>query len=149
MFAVQIKIDTQQPRRTDGGCHKYRPVSCPLGENGLFPRLARDDRNFLPLPVIRPERTAINGHTGVACSVSDAGWGRRQQPVVNVTWYDAKQYVAWLAKATRKPYRLISEAEYEYATRAGTTTAYFWGNDIGENKANCGDCGSQWDNWSM
>ncbi|HEY1806580.1 MAG TPA: SUMF1/EgtB/PvdO family nonheme iron enzyme [Terracidiphilus sp.] len=71
----------------------------------------------------------------------DQGWGRGRRPVINVSWNDAKAYVAWLAKKTGKPYRLLSEAEYEYATRAGTTTVYPWGNAIGENNANCRDCG--------
>ena len=58
----------------------------------------------------------------------DAGWGRGNQQVMNVNWDDAKQYVAWLSKKTGKPYRLLTEAEWEYAARAGTTTAYYWGN---------------------
>jgi formylglycine-generating enzyme required for sulfatase activity len=77
--------------------------------------------------------------------VGDSRWGRGQRPVINVTWDLAKQYAAWLTRLTGKPYRLLTEAEYEYATRAGTTTAYPWGNDIGENKANCTGCGSRWD----
>jgi formylglycine-generating enzyme required for sulfatase activity len=75
---------------------------------------------------------------------SDEGWGRSRRPVINVSWDDAQQYVAWLAKLTGKPYRLLTEAEYEYATRAGTTTAYPWGEAIGKNNANCLSCGSQW-----
>jgi formylglycine-generating enzyme required for sulfatase activity/serine/threonine protein kinase len=76
---------------------------------------------------------------------SDYGWGRGRQPAVSVSWVHANAYVAWLKKLTGKPYRLLSEAEYEYAARAGTTTAYPWGNAIGKNNANCDGCGSQWD----
>jgi formylglycine-generating enzyme required for sulfatase activity len=76
----------------------------------------------------------------------DNGWGRGRRPVINVSWGDANAYVGWLSKLTGKPYRLLSEAEYEYATRAGTTTAYPWGSVIGKNNANCNGCGSQWDN---
>jgi formylglycine-generating enzyme required for sulfatase activity len=76
---------------------------------------------------------------------SDEGWGRGRQPVINVTWNDAHSYVGWLSRKTGKPYRLLTEAEYEYAARAGIQTAYPWGNEIGKNHANCIDCGSQWD----
>ena len=78
--------------------------------------------------------------------VSDSGLGRGRQPVINVGWDDAQRYVAWLSKITGKTYRLLSEAEYEYTTRAGTTTVYPWGDEIGENNANCNGCGSPWDN---
>jgi len=78
--------------------------------------------------------------------VSDFDFGRGQRPVIEVSWDDAQQYVAWFSKVTGKPYRLLTEAEYEYATRAGTTTAYPWGDEIGKNNANCNGCGSQWDN---
>jgi formylglycine-generating enzyme required for sulfatase activity len=64
--------------------------------------------------------------------------------VINVDWNDAKEYTAWLSKLTGKSYRLLSEAEYEYATRAGTQTVYPWGNDItldGTAMANCRGCG--------
>jgi formylglycine-generating enzyme required for sulfatase activity len=50
-----------------------------------------------------------------------------RHPVVNVSWNDAKAYVAWLSKTSGKPYRLPSGAEWEYAARAGTTTARYWG----------------------
>jgi formylglycine-generating enzyme required for sulfatase activity len=75
----------------------------------------------------------------------DLGWGRGQQPVIYVSWDDAQQYAAWLSKLTGKPYRLLSEAEYEYAARAGTQTAYPWGDDVGKNNASCKGCGSKWD----
>ncbi len=78
--------------------------------------------------------------------ITDSGFGRGRQPLINVTWHDAEHYAAWLSKMTGKTYRQLSEAEYEYAARAGTTTAYPWGDDIGRNNANCDGCGSQWDN---
>jgi formylglycine-generating enzyme required for sulfatase activity len=76
----------------------------------------------------------------------DSGWGRGRQPGINVSWDDIQLYVAWLSKMTGKPYRLLSEADWEYAARAGTQTAYFWGDEIGVNNASCNACGSQWDN---
>ncbi len=75
----------------------------------------------------------------------DGGWGRGRRPVVNVNWDDAKAYVAWLSEKTGKRYRLLSEAEWEYAARAGTSTTYHWGDEIGRNRANCDGCGSRWD----
>jgi formylglycine-generating enzyme required for sulfatase activity len=75
----------------------------------------------------------------------DEGWGRDKRPVINVRWQNALSYVAWISRKTGKTYRLPSEAEWEYAARAGTTTSYYWGNEIGRNNANCLDCGSQWD----
>jgi len=78
----------------------------------------------------------------------DEGWGRGDQPVINVNWDDAKAYVTWLSRVTGKVYLLLSEAEYEYAARAGATTAYPWGDDVklnGQVMANCSDCGSEWD----
>ena len=81
---------------------------------------------------------------------NDQPWGRgQQQPVTNVTWNDAQAYVTWLSQVTGKRYRLLSEAEYEYAARGGTTTVYPWGDDIklnGMTMANCVGCGgSEWD----
>lgn len=78
--------------------------------------------------------------------VSDAGWGHGQRPVINITWTDARRYVTWLAKITGKPYRLLTEAEYEYVARGGTKTAYPWGDEVGIGNASCNGCGSEWDN---
>ena len=67
---------------------------------------------------------------------ADQGWGRGRQPVINLSWDDANAYVAWLSKTTGRPYRLLSEAEREYVTRAGTTTPFWWGNSISTSQAN-------------
>jgi formylglycine-generating enzyme required for sulfatase activity len=66
----------------------------------------------------------------------DHGWGRNTRPVVDVSWDDAKAYVAWLATKTGKLYRLPSEAEWEYAARAGAATAFSFGKTITSNDAN-------------
>lgn len=66
-------------------------------------------------------------------------------PLVCVSFNDARAYIAWLSKKTGHAYRLLSESEYEYVDRAGTTTAFWWGEDIGKNHANCIGCGSPWD----
>ena len=76
----------------------------------------------------------------------DRGWGRGQRPVIHVNWDDAQRYVRWLSGETKKQYRLLSGSEWEYAARAGTQTAYSWGDEIGVGRANCNGCGSQWDN---
>ena len=64
----------------------------------------------------------------------DKGWGRANRPVINVNLDDAKAYVAWLSKKTGHRYRLLSEAEFEYAARAGTTTPFWRGTSIIRNK---------------
>ncbi|MBV1877028.1 MAG: SUMF1/EgtB/PvdO family nonheme iron enzyme [Pseudomonadales bacterium] len=69
----------------------------------------------------------------------DEGWGRDRRPVINVSWRDAQAYVAWLSTETGERYRLPSEAEWEYAARAGTTTAYCWADDISLDNANYGN----------
>jgi formylglycine-generating enzyme required for sulfatase activity/class 3 adenylate cyclase len=66
--------------------------------------------------------------------------GKEDAPVTNVSWSDARQYVAWLAEATRKPYRLPSEAEWEYAARGGTQTKFWWGDQLQSGMANCKGC---------
>jgi len=58
----------------------------------------------------------------------DSGRGRGTLPVINVSWHDAQAYVRWLSQKTGRPYRLLSESEWEYVARAGTTTLWFTGN---------------------
>ena len=66
----------------------------------------------------------------------DAGWGRGNRPVINVSWEDAQSYVRWLSKRTGKSYRLLSESEWEYVSRAGTTTPFHFGSTISTGQAN-------------
>src|SRR5947199_4113105 len=66
--------------------------------------------------------------------------GKDDAPVTNVSWSDARQYAAWLAETTRKPYRLPSEAEWEYAARGGTQTRYWWGDQFQAGMVNCKNC---------
>jgi formylglycine-generating enzyme required for sulfatase activity len=69
---------------------------------------------------------------------SDRGWGRGNRPVINVSWNDATAYTNWLSDQTGYTYRLPTEAEWEYAARAGTETKYWWGNRASHEYANYG-----------
>jgi formylglycine-generating enzyme required for sulfatase activity len=79
--------------------------------------------------------------SGCKFNPPDQGWGRGDRPVTNVSWDDAKEFLAWLSKTTGKSYRLPTEAEWEYAARGGSTTRYWWGNDVGAGHAHCAECG--------
>lgn len=70
----------------------------------------------------------------------DHGWGRGNQPVIDVSWEDAQQFAKWMRDKTGRTYRLPSEAEWEYAARAGTSTRFWWGKDVGKSNANCDGC---------
>ena len=67
---------------------------------------------------------------------------------MNVSWYDAVAYADWLSRQTGHRYRLPSEAEWEYAARAGARTRFWWGDQAGAGHANCAGCGSPWDSKS-
>ena len=75
---------------------------------------------------------------GCSYSPDDEGWGRGDRPVINVSWQDAREYVEWLGRETGGDYRLLSESEWEYVARAGTTGKYHFGSGISSSQANFG-----------
>jgi formylglycine-generating enzyme required for sulfatase activity len=114
--------------------------------------VTRDEYAAFVSDTKRPDGASCDVHNGTAFhKTAGRGWrdpgftqtGR--DPVVCVSWDDARAYVKWLSGKTGKPYRLLSESEWEYAARAGTTTTYYWGDGVGSGNANCDGCGSQWD----
>ena len=91
------------------------------------------------------------GHGDVKYPTTAKG-GRGTRPVVNVTWYDATAYAEWLGKRSQRSCRLPTEAEWEYAARGNSETAYPWGDEVRPRRdgkeavmANCKGCGSPWD----
>ena len=77
---------------------------------------------------------------GCAHKAKDRGWGRARRPVIDVNWNDAQAYLKWLNRKTGKSYRLLSEAEWEYAAQGGANSQV-----LGKGNANCDGCGSRWD----
>ncbi|CAG2130510.1 formylglycine-generating enzyme family protein [Cupriavidus numazuensis] len=82
--------------------------------------------------------------TGGCDRIATVANSAKNSPVRDVSWDDAQQYVTWLSKTTGKTYRLPTEAEWEYAARGGTASAYWWGDQMRKGTANCKDCGDPW-----
>ncbi|TDU28152.1 formylglycine-generating enzyme required for sulfatase activity [Panacagrimonas perspica] len=106
-----------------------------LGETGLLYERPIREVQIKPFAMGRYEVTFIEWddcHAAGFCMTrpDDKGWGRGFHPVINVTWVDAQQYVAWLSRKTGQSYRLPTEAEWEYAARAGTTSSFPWGESL-------------------
>lgn len=146
--------------RDQWGPDRYAPqmVVVPKGRFRMGDLHGRGDDNEYPVHDVIIERAfALSRHevtfdeydqfaedTGRPLP-DDEGWGRGRLPVINVSWEDARDYAAWLAEQTGEPYRLPTEAEWEYAARAGTETIYWWGDALTAGMANCDGCGSAWD----
>ena len=97
-------------------------------------------------PVTFAEFDYFVSSTGYDHRPDSRGWGRGNLPVVNVGWEDAQAYIQWLSEETAEDYRLLSESEWEYCCRAGTSADFWWGDDIGSNRCNGDGSGSQWSN---
>jgi len=126
-------------------------MGSPPDEPGRYPNESPQHRVAIgaAFAASKFEITVANWNTcvavGTCAPVSDGGFPGDRQPVINVSYDEAKQYAAWLSLMTGKTYRLLTEAEWEYAARAGATSIYYWGDQIGTNNADCLHCGSQWD----
>ena len=113
-----------------------------------------EDRSERPLHMVTVRRFSIAEHATTVrewqacvdarvCVVEPTG--KPQDPVTNVSWDDARQYAGWVSGVTRQRYRLPTEAEWEYAARAGTTTRYSWGDAMLPDKAGCKGCNASGD----
>jgi formylglycine-generating enzyme required for sulfatase activity len=105
-----------------------------------------------PFAMARTETTwdqwaACVADGGCVGGQDDHGWGKGSRPVVNVTWDQARDYAAWLSAKTGARYRLPTEAEWEYAARAGTTSDWWFGDTMAAGKVNCRHCdgAAPWD----
>jgi len=83
-------------------------------------------------PVTFDQWDACVKNDGTAYQPPDSGWGRGSRPVINVSWEDIAHYLSWLSKVTGKTYRLLSEAEWEYAARGGSEATYSFGRNAKE-----------------
>ena len=117
-------------------------------QGGSFSMGSNDDASERPVRRVTVKPFAIGKYPVTvrewnACAEAKAcgftASGKEDAPVTNVSWNDAKQYVAWLADVTKKPYRLPSEAEWEFAARGGTQTKYWWGDQMQTGMASCKD----------
>jgi formylglycine-generating enzyme required for sulfatase activity len=118
-------------------------IAVPAGTFMMGARPAEGERAEFPQHEVAITQSFAVGKTEVtfdqweACvtygdcrgDIGTNGWGRGQQPVINITWSDAKRYVNWLSRVTGQTYRLLTEAEWEYVARAGNQALYSFGND--------------------
>src|SRR5262249_10969294 len=119
-----------------------RPQSCRVEDRARLVRARRG--RVLIAGLIALLGLAALGFIDRGARVADH-WGRGEMPVINVSYSDAKQYIGWLSQLTGKEYRFLTEAEWEYAARAGGRSRYSWGDDLGMGHANCDGCGRPWD----
>lgn len=153
--APAIKPATPQPQSASSATPTAQPVSAvrepemtPI-RGGSFIMGSNDDVTEKPTHQVTIKPFAIGKYPTTIrewneCVAAKAcgfvATGKDDAPVTNVSWSDAKQFVAWLAGAARKAYRLPSEAEWEYAARGGTQTKYWWGDQFEPGIANCKNC---------
>jgi formylglycine-generating enzyme required for sulfatase activity/class 3 adenylate cyclase len=153
--APAVKQGASQPQLASPATPATKPAP-PVREpamhmlpGGSFTMGSNDDVTEKPLHQVTIKPFAISqfpvtvrewNECAAAKACAFTASGNDDAPITNVSWSDAKQFVAWLAGATRKAYRLPSEAEWEYAARGGTQTKYWWGDQLLSGMANCKNC---------
>ncbi|OAI13511.1 hypothetical protein A1355_13475 [Methylomonas koyamae] len=146
---IDWSVQAIQPTMTPITAGKFR-MGSPANEKGRYDNEGpQHDVNIPAFQLAEAELTFDEWERCVqakACrAVEDNGWGRGKRPVINVSWDDAQSYIGWLNKrldlSGPSAYRLPSEAEWEYAARAGTTTAYYWGQSWQCGYVNAGEFG--------
>jgi formylglycine-generating enzyme required for sulfatase activity len=154
---IEMQVGTEKrclnPKDTFRDCETCpEMVVIPAGEFMMGSPLGEPERDTnedqVRIAIARPfavGRFAVTFAEWDACSAdsgcngykpSDEGRRPGNHPVINVSWYDAKSFVAWLSRKAGKTYRLLSESEREYVARAGTTTPFWWGSSITPEQAN-------------
>ena len=143
---AEIRRFAQNPGQSFGECeHCPKMVMVPAGKFDMGPEEGPQHEVRIPKPFAVGKFT-VKFDEWAACkddggcksnpSPNDEGWGTGKRPVINVSWNDAQEYISWLnGKVDGEPYRLLSEAEWEYAARAGTKTAYSFGDSITKKQA--------------
>lgn len=153
--------DLTVPVTLERAYHPGKKIRSPLADGGAGPQMVvigagsftmGNDRRDASSPAHRVtigEPFAISTHEITfdeydryadatdAALPGDAGWGRGDRPVINVSWRDARDYARWLSSQTGRRYRLASEAEWEYAARGGVPHPFWWGGSEARGKANC------------
>jgi formylglycine-generating enzyme required for sulfatase activity/class 3 adenylate cyclase len=142
----QAALQGAPPNQPSGSVREPEMI---MLQGGTFAMGSNDDSTEKPIHqvTLKPfamSRYPISIREWNACAATKAcpfvATGEDDAPITNVSWDDARHYTAWLARATGKPYRLPTEAEWEYAARGGTQTKYWWGDELQSGLANCRNC---------
>jgi formylglycine-generating enzyme required for sulfatase activity len=121
---------------------------------GAFEMGGNDDPTEKPVHEVMIEAFAISKYPVTvrewnecvaARACAQIAMGKDDEPATDLSWKDAQQYVTWLAQTTHRRFRLPSEAEWEYAARAGTQTRYWWGDELQRGMVNCKGCSEVYD----
>jgi formylglycine-generating enzyme required for sulfatase activity len=126
------------------------PVPFTMGSNGSDPSERPAHKVALRTPFAIGKLEVTVGQwaqcvkASVCPSVPSAANAAENLPMRDISWDEAQLYLKWLSTVSRKPYRLPTEAEWEYAARGGTTSRYWWGEQMKGGNASCKGCGEPW-----